>query len=79
MDGPFYNEDEETRQRAADRRNYVQLVRKAERERELDSNLSTTLEDWDVQNLAHAIWLYEEDGRIGFYTAVLEAFGTRVS
>ncbi|KAH9212833.1 hypothetical protein DL95DRAFT_463659 [Leptodontidium sp. 2 PMI_412] len=76
IDGSFYCENEATRQMIAERRNYVELVRKAEKARQFDGNLSTTLGDSNVQNLAHAIWLYE-DGRIGFYTKVLEAFEER--
>jgi hypothetical protein len=76
MDRSFYYENEATRQIIAKRRNYVKLVRKAEEAWQFNSNLSITLGDSDIQNLAHAIWLYK-DGKIGFYTKVLEAFKER--
>jgi hypothetical protein len=74
MDGPFYRKNEAA---LAERENYVELVKKAEQARQLDNNLSATLGDWDVQNLTHAIWLYE-DGRIGFYNKVLEVLQGRI-
>ncbi|KAI9784714.1 MAG: hypothetical protein M1816_000717 [Peltula sp. TS41687] len=73
MDGPLYQEDEETRQRLKERREYIELARQAERTRGLDHCMSATLEDSGAQNFAHAIWLYEE-GRIGFYADVIDQF-----
>ena len=51
-------------------------VRKAAQGRKCDSNLSSTLADSDIQNLAHAFWLYE-DRRTGMYSKALEAFEER--
>lgn len=78
MDGPLYCEDEETLQRLAERDGYVKMVREAEVARGLDSCLSTVLRDPDVQNLAHAIWLYK-GGRIGFYDRVLDQMSGSLS
>ncbi|KAF2182611.1 hypothetical protein K469DRAFT_669624 [Zopfia rhizophila CBS 207.26] len=73
MNGPLYHEDDADRQVLAERGRYIEMVRKAEKARQLDSKLSTVLGNWSAQNLAHAIWLYL-DGRIGFYTHVFELF-----
>lgn len=78
MDGPLYYEDDESRQRLAERDEYVKMVREAEAARELDSCLSTVLGDSDVQNLAHAMWLYK-GGRIGFYDRVLDQMSGSLS
>lgn len=71
MDGPMYRENEQTRQRALERSQYIKLAREAEVARGLDNRLSMTLEDSSGQDFAHALWLYL-DGRIGFYGAVLD-------
>jgi hypothetical protein len=72
MDGPLYHEDSH-REVFADRMKYIEVVKKTEHGLHLDSKLSTTFENWNTQNLASAIWLYP-DGRIGFYSSVLESF-----
>uniref|UniRef100_A0A0B7K1Q4 Aminoglycoside phosphotransferase domain-containing protein n=1 Tax=Bionectria ochroleuca TaxID=29856 RepID=A0A0B7K1Q4_BIOOC len=71
MDGPMYRENEQTRQRALERSQYIKLAREAEVARGLDNRLSMTLEDSSGQDFAHALWLYLH-GRIGFYGAVLD-------
>ncbi|KAH9897416.1 protein kinase-like protein [Xylariomycetidae sp. FL2044] len=71
MDGPLYQEDEETRRQARQRAEYVRLASTAERDRGLDNVVSTVLGDNTVQYLAHALWLYK-DGRIGFYGDLLD-------
>ncbi|KAI0398907.1 kinase-like protein [Xylaria palmicola] len=74
MDGPLYREDEVRRQLLAERMKYVELAKDAEKARGLDNCLSAILEDSNAQHFAHALWLYE-DGRIGYYGAILDAFG----
>lgn len=71
MDGPLYHETEAKHQQKAERREYIELARQAETTRGLENRLSTTLADSDVQNLAHAMWLFE-GGRIGLYDRVVE-------
>ncbi|EFY84768.1 hypothetical protein J3459_016577 [Metarhizium acridum] len=71
LDGPLYQEDETDRKRLAERENYIKLVKTAEASRGLDDHLSATLGNSAVQNLAHAMWLYQIDGRIGFYNDVI--------
>lgn len=71
MDGSLYRETEAKRQQRAERKEYVELARQAETTRGLDDRLSAILADSDVQNFAHAVWLFQ-DGRIGLYDRVLE-------
>ncbi|KAF5139258.1 hypothetical protein E5D57_003051 [Metarhizium anisopliae] len=73
LDGPLYHEDETDRKRLAERENYINLVRAAEESRGLDHHLSATLANSTVQNFAHAMWLYRIDGRIGFYSDVINS------
>ncbi|KAF2753263.1 hypothetical protein EJ05DRAFT_458272 [Pseudovirgaria hyperparasitica] len=73
MDGPLYNETESDRELLAERKRYIEVIQTWERVRQLDSKLSTVLDHWNTQSLAHAIWLYLE-GRIGFYTDVFKSF-----
>lgn len=73
MDGPFYREQQSDQEKIAERKRYVQAVKERERARQLDSRLSETLDNWNTQNLAHAIWLYLE-GRIGFYSRIIDSF-----
>ena len=70
MDEPFYNEKNEI---IAERKMYIQAIKDAERVKQLDSRLSETLDDENIQNLAQAIWLYP-DGRIGFYSRIFDVF-----
>jgi len=73
LDGPVYQEDNMDRKWWAERENYIKLVREAETSRGLDNHLSITLGNSAVQHLAHAIWLYQIDGRIGFYNNVFNS------
>jgi hypothetical protein len=58
MDGPLYREEESDREMFAERRSYIEVVKKLEKARQLNNKLSMVLSDWKTQNLAHAIWLY---------------------
>ncbi|KAK3370624.1 hypothetical protein B0H63DRAFT_504076 [Podospora didyma] len=69
MDAPW-NYDEA----GADRDDYVLLAREAEGELGLDHRLSATLEDRNMQNLAGALKLFVDPGKIGFYCRMLEKF-----
>ncbi|KAH7061876.1 hypothetical protein BKA63DRAFT_429851 [Paraphoma chrysanthemicola] len=73
MDGPLWSEVESDREMLADRKRYISVVKTQEDAKQLDHKLSQALDDWSTQNFAHAFWLYE-DGRIGFYTDVLNSF-----
>lgn len=70
--------DEETRALWGERRQYVQLVRAAERDAAAeegvegtDDLLSSTLGDDNAQALAYAIKVYEDVGKLGFYDRVI--------
>jgi hypothetical protein len=76
MDGPLYREKDSYQDKLAERARYVQIVERMENAQQLDNKLSKSLSDWNTQNLAQAIWLYN-DGRIGFYTHVLDLFQYR--
>jgi len=70
--------DSSVRQVWAERDEYVRLVREAEAEKGLDRRLSTTLADRGVQNLAGALKLFLDPGKIGFYCRVLEQVETEL-
>ncbi|KAI9146760.1 putative RNA-directed DNA polymerase from transposon BS [Paramyrothecium foliicola] len=72
LDGPLYRKTEEKLQKLKEQEEYIQLVSKAEVARGLDNKVSRVLADLRTQKLAQAIWLYEIDGRIGFYGRVLD-------
>lgn len=80
MDAPWnYDEngepvDREIRQRWEEQREYLLSVSEAEEERNLDCTLSSVLADRNVQNLAGAIYLYLNPGKIGYYCKVLDYF-----
>ncbi|POR33167.1 Uncharacterized protein TPAR_06618, partial [Tolypocladium paradoxum] len=80
MDAPWNYDDEglpidpSVRQVWDERDEYVRFVREAEVERGLDQCLSTTLANRTVQNLAGALKLFLDPGKIGFYCKVLEQF-----
>ncbi|KAI9163703.1 isoamyl alcohol oxidase [Paramyrothecium foliicola] len=63
MDGPLYRETEIRLRNAIERKEYVEMVSRAEEARGPDNILSTILADFNIQQLAHAIWLYQVDGR----------------
>lgn len=62
--------DEETRKLLKERNDYVQSVTDDEKEIGSDGNLSATLYSRYDQNIATALRLYEESGRIGRYCKV---------
>lgn len=80
MDAPWNYDDEglptdpSVRQVWHERDEYVRFVREAEVERGLDQCLSATLANRPVQNLAGALKLFLDPGKIGFYCKVLEQF-----
>ncbi|EJT76974.1 hypothetical protein GGTG_06888 [Gaeumannomyces tritici R3-111a-1] len=55
-----------------DRNEYVRLVREAEVQKGPDRRLSTTLANRTIQNLAGAVKLFLDPGKIGFYNRVLD-------
>ncbi|KAF2865942.1 hypothetical protein BDV95DRAFT_651482 [Massariosphaeria phaeospora] len=69
LDGPFYREKQSDQEMMADRKRYIQAIKEGERA----SRVSETLDSWNTQNFAHAIWLYS-DGRIGYYSRIFELF-----
>ncbi|KAK7408621.1 hypothetical protein QQX98_009185 [Neonectria punicea] len=77
MDAPWNYDDageptnQEIRERWKEQKEYLQSVMEAEERRKLDHMLSSTLADRDVQNLAGAIKLYLDPGKIGYYYKVL--------
>ncbi|MCJ1461363.1 hypothetical protein MMC28_011745 [Mycoblastus sanguinarius] len=83
MDAPWnYDEDgapvdEETKILWKDREEYVESVRQVERSKGLPGVLSSVLADETAQDLATALRLYNNDGKFGFYTKILEAHHER--
>ncbi|KAK7991531.1 hypothetical protein PG988_000325 [Apiospora saccharicola] len=80
MDAPWnYDEngepnDEETKQKWMERRNYLHMVQQFEAAESLDDRLSSMLATERVQNLAYALRVYKHPGKLGFYDKVLEQF-----
>ena len=78
MDAPWnYDEngiatDEESRSRVDDTIQYISTVQEVERSKGLSSLLSATLADQANQDLASAMKLYAEAGKLGWYTKVLD-------
>jgi Phosphotransferase enzyme family len=66
--------DENTRRRWRERKEYVEKVAKFEVSEQMDDKLSTTLNNSDFQNLAYAMRVYLDPGKLGFYHKVLEPF-----
>jgi Phosphotransferase enzyme family len=60
-----------------ERAEYVQMVKAAETTRKKDAALSKTLGNADVQGLAHAIKVYNDPGKLGFYEKILQPFQER--
>ncbi|KFY76729.1 hypothetical protein V499_03696 [Pseudogymnoascus sp. VKM F-103] len=83
MDAPWnYDEngqplDEDTRRRWQERKEYVEKVASVEASKQIDNMLSTTLNNHDVQNLAYAVRVYLDPGKLGFYDKVLETFESK--
>ncbi|GAO18653.1 hypothetical protein UVI_02064280 [Ustilaginoidea virens] len=73
MDGSSYREDESERDCRLEQKRYVEVVKEAEGARQMDGKLSDALGDENSQNLGQALWLWA-DGRIGYYSRVLELF-----
>lgn len=68
--------DNETRDKLADQKQYIEAVRKGEQLRGLEErefSLSKSLEDRRRQQLATAMRLYR-DGKVGFYGRLIENF-----
>jgi len=68
--------DENTSRRWRERKEYVEKVAKFEVSEQMDDKLSTTLNNSDFQNLAYAMRVYLDPGKLGFYHKVLEPFDT---
>lgn len=73
MDGPFYCKKQSDQETIAEWKRYIQAIKEWERVKQLDSKLSETLGDGNIQNLAQVIWLYLE-GRIGYYSSIFDLF-----
>lgn len=71
LDGPLFAEDDAWRTRAEERKDYVNFIRTAEETRSIDCRLSSVLSDTNTQDFAEAFWLFQIDGRIGFFGDVL--------
>ena len=67
----------DVRLRWKERAEYVQMVKAAETAMKKDAVLSRTLGNADVQGLAHAIKVYTEPGKLGFYDKILDPFRER--
>ena len=64
--------DEGTRAKIEDRRGYVDAVKEVERRKGREGTLSAVLGDQAGQDLATAMRLYVNDGKMGFYSRVLD-------
>ena len=56
---------------------YVDAVRQVERSKNLPPTLSAVLSDRAGQDLAHAMQLYTDDGKHGYYSNILEKHSQR--
>ena len=83
MDAPWnYDEnglpiDEDSRKRIAEREEYVDAVRQAEEKCGLPPNSSSVLDNEQGQDLAYAMRLFVVDGKMGFYSKILDAYQRR--
>lgn len=66
--------DENTRCRFLERSEYVKHVQAKEHELNIDQNLSGILQNPEVQALAHAMKVYLDPGKLGFYCEILGSF-----
>lgn len=66
--------NEDTRRRWQERKEYVEKVASSEVSKQIDNKLSTTLDNHGPQNLAYAVRVYLDHGKLGFYDKVLETF-----
>ncbi|KFY66895.1 hypothetical protein V496_01880 [Pseudogymnoascus sp. VKM F-4515 (FW-2607)] len=71
---PLY---EDTKRRWQERKEYVEKVAGAEASKQIDNMLSASLDNHDVQNLAYALRVYLDPGKLGFYDKVLESFESK--
>lgn len=70
--------DEATREVWEERRQYIELTKAAEKERDDDDcMLSMSLGDKDTQALAYTIKAYEDIGKFGFYNKVIQQLENR--
>jgi hypothetical protein len=69
--------NEDTRRRWQERKEYVEKVDSAEVSKQIDNKLSVTLDNHDVQNLAYAVRVYIDPGKLGLYDKVLETFESK--
>ena len=80
MDAPWnYDEngvpiDEDSRKRIVERKEYLDAVRQAEERCKLPPTLSSVLHNERGQDLAYAMRLFAVDGKMGFYSKVLDAY-----
>ncbi|CZT01770.1 uncharacterized protein RCO7_01963 [Rhynchosporium graminicola] len=80
MDAPWnYDQDgepldEDTRQTWRERKEYIERAVRFEIIEGIDDRLSATLNDQTLQNLAYAMRVYSEIGKLGFYHKVMEPF-----
>jgi hypothetical protein len=72
MEGPYYCEGDYNWKLSAERKAYLEVIKKTEGDKQLDNKLSTVLGDQRSQNLAQACRLYL-DGRIGYYTSIFSS------
>jgi hypothetical protein len=66
--------DKDTRQTWRERKEYIERVARFETAEGVDDKLSATLNDQDFQNLAYAMRVYLDLGKLGFYDRVIEPF-----
>ncbi|KAL2169452.1 hypothetical protein VTG60DRAFT_5996 [Thermothelomyces hinnuleus] len=64
--------DEGTRLRWQERSEYTRMVAEVEKSELTDSKLSETLADQRAQNLAYALRVYRNPGKLGFYTKIFQ-------
>lgn len=64
--------DKKTRQRWAEREGYIKSVAEAEAEGNRDKKLSATLASSEIQNLASAVRLNHDPGKVGFYCRIFD-------
>ncbi|XMA14002.1 hypothetical protein WAI453_006793 [Rhynchosporium graminicola] len=80
MDAPWnYDQDgepldEDTRQTWRERKEYIERAVRFEIIEGIDDRLSATLNDQTLQNLAYAMRVYSDIGKLGFYHKVMEPF-----
>jgi hypothetical protein len=66
--------DECTKRKWRERKEYAERVARFEVSEQMDDKLSTTLDNCDFRNLAYAMRVYLDPGKLGLYHKVLEPF-----